>query len=79
LGWSELSNGELLDAAESGGFEVLVTTDRNLKYQQNLTARKIAIFVLTTPTWPRIQRALPEVVDAINNIVPGGYVEVAIP
>ena len=43
LGWDTLRNGELLDAAEAAGFEVFVTTDRNLRYQQNLTGRKIAI------------------------------------
>ncbi|HQX50372.1 MAG TPA: hypothetical protein PLY87_15145 [Planctomycetaceae bacterium] len=45
-GWGSLANGELLDAAERAGFELLVTTDQNLQYQQNLTARRIAIVVL---------------------------------
>ena len=54
-GWSKLTNGELLDAAEKEGFGVLVTTDTNLKHQQNLASRQIAIAVLTTPSWPRIQ------------------------
>lgn len=79
LGWAELKNGELLDAAESKGIEILVTTDRNLKYQQNLTTRSIAIVVLTTPSWPRIQRVLAEVVTAIDNIALGGYVDVTVP
>lgn len=48
-GWSSLNNGELIAAAEAAGFEVLVTTDKNLKYQQNLTGRCIAIVVLHTP------------------------------
>jgi len=56
-GWSRLKNGELLETAEKRGFDVLVTTDSNLKYQQNLTSRRIAIVVLSTPSWPRIQRA----------------------
>jgi hypothetical protein len=56
-GWSKLTNGELLDAAEKEGFGVLVTTDANLKHQQNLASRQIAIVLLTTPSWPRIQRA----------------------
>ena len=46
-GWSQLTNGDLLSAAEAAGFELLVTTDQNLRYQQNLATRKIAIFVLT--------------------------------
>jgi len=56
--WSGLKNGELLDAAEKQGFEVLVTTDSNLKYQQNLKSRRIAVVVLSTPSWPRIQRSV---------------------
>lgn len=79
LGWGELKNGDLLDAAESQCFGVLVTTDRNLKYQQNLTTRRIAIVVLATPSWPRIQKVLAEVVAAVDNVRSGDYVEVPIP
>ncbi len=78
-GWSTLSNGELLDAAEREGFEVLLTTDRNLRHQQDLRARSIAIVVLTTTSWPRIQREIPAVVRAINSAVPRRYVEVRLP
>lgn len=46
LGWDTLNNGELLRVAEEAGFEVLLTTDKNLAYQQNLRGRKIAIVVL---------------------------------
>ncbi|HSS78724.1 MAG TPA: DUF5615 family PIN-like protein, partial [Thermoanaerobaculia bacterium] len=53
-GWSALKNGELLKAAEAE-FEALVTTDRNLRYQQNLTGRRLAILVLPTTSWPKIQ------------------------
>jgi len=56
-GWSNLTNGELLDIAEQEGFTVFVTTDLNLKYQQNLSVRRIAIVVLTSTSWPRIQGA----------------------
>jgi len=78
-GWSNLKNGELLDVAEKEGFEVLVTTDLNLRYQQNLQSRRIAIIALSTPSWPRIQRALPVVVQAVNTASAGSSVEVAIP
>jgi hypothetical protein len=78
-GWSKLKNGELLDVAESEGFEVLVTTDLNLRYQQNLQSRRIAIIAISTPSWPRIQRALPAVVQAVDAASPGRYVEVEIP
>lgn len=65
-GWSELKNGELLDAAEREGFAVFVTTDTKLKYQQNLTGRRIAVVALLTTSWPRIERATAEVVGAIG-------------
>lgn len=78
-GWSTLKNSDLLDAAEREAFEVLVTTDRNLRHQQNLHARSIVIVVLTTTSWPRIQRDIPAVVRAVNGAVPGRYVEVQFP
>jgi len=78
-GWSNLKNGELLDSAEKEGFTVLVTTDSNLKYQQNLKSRRIAIVVLATPSWPRIQRSLGAVVRAIADASEGSYKKVEIP
>ena len=65
LSWGSLKNGELLQQAERHGFEVLVTTDQNLKYQQNLASRKIAIVVLSTTSWPRIQTVLPSIAAAV--------------
>jgi glutamate racemase len=67
LGWSTLKNGELLTEAETSGFEVLVTTDTNMQYQQNLSQRKIALVVLSTTSWPKIQKAIPQVVKAIDS------------
>jgi len=78
-GWSKLRNGELLDSAEREAYEVLVTTDTSLKYQQNLTDRRIGIVVLLSTSWPRIQRVIPSVVAAIDEAVPGSYKEVEIP
>lgn len=77
-GWSSLQNGKLLAAAQEAGFEVLVTTDRNLRFQQNLSAQSICVVVLTTTSWPRISRSLSAVVAAIDGSVAGGYVEVVI-
>lgn len=77
--WSRLKNGELLDAAEKQGFELLVTTDSNLKYQQHLKSRRIAILVLSTPSWPRIQRAIATVVGAVDAASERSYSEVEIP
>jgi hypothetical protein len=78
-GWSQLNNGELLDSAEKEGFAVLVTTDTNLKYQQNLSSRTIAIVVLSTASWPRIQRVLDEVIAAVNAAAAGSYREIEVP
>lgn len=78
-GWSGLKNGELLDAAEQDGFDVLVTTDSNMRYQQNLTGRRIAIVVLTTTRWPRIQSATDTVVQIIDQVTESSYTEVTIP
>lgn len=60
-GWNALKNGQLISTAELDGFEALITTDQNLKYQQNLSTRKIAIAVLLSTSWPRIQKHLTEV------------------
>lgn len=79
MGWSTLTNGDLLSAAESHGFEILVTTDLNLKYQQNLQDRVIAIVVLSTPSWPRIKLLAFAIAATIDRSIPGSYQEVAIP
>jgi predicted nuclease of predicted toxin-antitoxin system len=76
-GWSLLENGELLAAAESSGFDLLVTTDQNLRYQQNLSQRKIGIVVLKTTSWPKIERNVVQVVAAVTAATRGGYEEVA--
>jgi hypothetical protein len=54
-GWSTLKNGALLSAAEQDGYDVLITTDQQLRFQQNLTGRRLAILVLGTASWPRIR------------------------
>jgi hypothetical protein len=79
LGWATLKNGELLRSAEEQGFEVLVTTDANLRYQQNLAARRIAVVVLSTTSWPRIRLVAEHVASAINLASRGSYVEVPVP
>jgi|SRR5271166_141540 len=65
-GWSRYQNSDLLNAAEADGFDVLVTTDKNLRYQQNLTVRKIAIIVLLKQQWPDLRRHVHLVVAAID-------------
>jgi len=78
-GWAQIKNGGLLDAAEIDGFATLVTTDTNLKHQQNLASRRIAIVVLSTTRRPRIQRAIDLVIQAIDVATAGSYTEVEIP
>jgi predicted nuclease of predicted toxin-antitoxin system len=77
--WSDLKNGELLQKAEEEGFDALITTDQNLRYQQNLQGRKIAIVVLMSTSWPKIQKAVLNVVEAINTVSVGDYLEIVIP
>ena len=77
-GWSTLLNGELLRVAEEAKFDVLLTTDKNLIYQQNLSNRKIAIVILGRNRWSLIQRMLPEIAAAINAAKPGSYTLVEI-
>jgi len=79
LGWVTLKNGELLRFAEARGFEVLVTTDTNLRYQQNLAARQIAVVALSTTSWPRIRLVAEHVDSAVNSASASSYVEVSIP
>lgn len=76
LGWSDLANGDLLQQAEAQ-FDLLITTDQNLRYQQNLTGRRIAILVLPTTSWPEISRHECEVLVAVNAIRAGEYRELS--
>lgn len=78
-GWEELENGELLNQAEAAGFEVLVTTDKNLSYQQNLTGRKIALVVLGQGRWSSMKPYVARIVAVVNAATPGSFVEVDIP
>jgi hypothetical protein len=78
-GWDRLLNGELIAAAEAAGFDVLVTTDKSIRYQQNLKDQKIAFVVLGNQQWPVLRRFVEKVVAAVNAASPGSYVEVEIP
>jgi hypothetical protein len=72
--WTKLDNGALLKAAELD-FDALVTTDQNLRYQQNLTGRRIAILILPTTSWPKIQAHTEQVRAAVDALRPGDVVE----
>ena len=79
IGWHELKNGELLREAEEAGYDLLVTSDKNIRYQQNLSGRKIAIVVLGNQQWPDVKLHLQRILDAVNAAAPGSYQEVEIP
>jgi len=78
-GWAELKNGALLNAAEAAGFEVLITADKNLRYQQKLAARRIAIVELPTNSLPALLPNFGAISDAVNRIRPGEYLELSFP
>ncbi len=78
-GWSGLKNGALLTAAEGAGFELFITADQELSYQQNFTGRKMAVLVLSTNNWDRVKAAIAKIMAAIDGATPGSYAEVEIP
>ncbi|MGD0347306.1 MAG: hypothetical protein ABSA85_11145 [Terracidiphilus sp.] len=78
-GWDVISNGDLLKAAEDDGFDLLLTTDKRIRYQQNLSARRIAIAVLGNSTWRVVRLHLDKVAAAVNASTPGSYTEIEIP
>ncbi len=78
-GWDRLSNGDLLAEAERAGFDLLLTADNNMRYQQNLSNRKIALVVLSTPQWPRVQLHVEKIAATLNAAKPGSYAEIDIP
>jgi hypothetical protein len=79
IGWHELENGELIRKAEKAGYQLLLSTDKNIRYQQNLSSRKIALVVLGNSQWPMVQLHLDKIVAAVNACTPGSYSEVEIP
>ena len=78
-GWERASNGDLLKVAEAAGFDLLLTTDKRIRYQQNLTGRKIAIVVLGNSTWRIVRLYLERIALSVNAATPGSYAEVDIP
>ena len=75
LGWQRIENGELITRAEAAGFDVLISTDQNIRYQQNLTGRRIALLVLMTQNWTKLKPHAARVATAVNDLSPGSYVE----
>ena len=79
IGWRELKNGELIQRAEDAGYDVLLSTDKNIRYQQNLTGRKIALVIPGNQQWPMVRMHLDKVVAAVNAAMPGSVADVDIP
>jgi putative NIF3 family GTP cyclohydrolase 1 type 2 len=79
LGWSGFKNGELLDAAEKAGFDVFITGDLSLEYQQNLSARKLAIISLLAHNWRIIKDHVLRIAEAVDAAMPGEFVRVEFP
>jgi hypothetical protein len=73
MGWGGMSNGDLLDQAEREGFEVFVVADKNLRYQQNLASRRIAILELWTNHRPTLEKYFPKIRTAVEGMAPGTY------
>jgi len=78
-GWDQLANGELIAAAEQAGFDVMVTADKNIRYQQKLEARKLALVVLEHSQWPMVKLVAAKIAAAVNAARPGSYSEVDVP
>ena len=79
-GWDKIANGALLNAAEEAAFDLLLTTDGRIRYQQNLAGRKIALVVMTgTTKWSRVRLHFERIAAAVNAATPGSYAEVFIP
>ena len=77
-GWLNKGNGELLDLAERERYEVLVTTDQNLRYQQNLVGRQVGLVVLLSTDWREVRLRAREIADAIAEVRRGEVIEVPI-
>jgi hypothetical protein len=75
----QLENGELLDAGEAAGFDVMVTSNQSIKYQQNLTGRKLALIVLGSNIWPIVRGHGATITEKVNAATPGSYEFIEMP
>jgi hypothetical protein len=78
-GWDKLSNGDLLGEAERAGFDILLTADNSIAYQQNLKERRIALVVLSGNRWRLVQRVIRKIVAAVNAAEPGSFTVIDVP
>jgi hypothetical protein len=78
MGWSTLANGILVDAADRGGFEAIITADRSIRLQVNISSRRLAVIILSTNHWPALQRGAPAIQQSLQQARPGSYQDVAV-
>jgi hypothetical protein len=80
-GWGQISNGELISCAEEAGYQILLTCDQNIQYQQNMANRKISMVVLGSNIWPSIRPKIAEIAAALKRVSPGSFefIEIAPP
>ena len=82
MGWpAQLENGKLLEAAEAEAFDVMLTSDQNIRHQQNLAARKLPLFVLGSNIWPIVRTHGAAIAASVDAAVPGSYdfIEMPVP
>jgi hypothetical protein len=72
-GWGQISNGELIKIAEESDYQIMVTCDQNIQYQQNLSGRRISMVVLGSNIWPAMQPKIAEIVAAVQRASPGSF------
>jgi len=78
MGWGRLKNGELLRKAEENAFQVFVTSDQNLRYQQSMTNRRIALVILSTNFWPALKGSVASLETTLASLEPGQFVELEV-
>ena len=78
MGWSNLPNGALLDMAEENDYDLLITTDQSIPYQQSLAGRRLGLLILSPNSCPRIRTRIDLIVTAVEEATPGTLNEVSI-
>ena len=78
-GWDRLVNGALLAEAEAAGFELFITADKGIQFQQNLTSRRLAIIILGNAQWPVLKQYVDRVIAAVETATAGSLTKVEIP
>ena len=78
LGWHDLENGELITKVEEAAFDLFISTDQNIRYQQAITGRRVALLIVLRQNWPALRPHATEVLSAVNKIQPGEYRELTV-